>query len=410
MVVNRNIAVGLGVGAGLLLLAGLMSLADAQPPAVVPCPGGCQCLPNARAFGYFPTRWREWPGEPRPDKTFPQSISAEPVPTPPGRETLPPPKEVIAPEPVGPPVAPVPVNPPAESILPQDREIRIQEGPPQPPLPVPGAENLLPGLPMEPEPAAGQMRPLDSPLPGLDAQPMLPPIEQGLPGLSPQPESPFQLEPMPQNPPGQGQAPRRGPASVVPDPTEGSLLARPDRAPRGPVSAAAVPPKPSPPRTAPEPFRGPSPQILRQEPVARQVTYQESSPPAPAGAQVPRSEPPSAADRLPGLNGYCPVELVENENWAPGDRRWAVMHHGRMYFLSGPQQHQQFLANPTRYCPVLSGMDPVLAIDENRQVPGRTEFCVMCDGRLYMFSGAYSLAKFRQNSKRYTTAVQQMTY
>lgn len=78
--------------------------------------------------------------------------------------------------------------------------------------------------------------------------------------------------------------------------------------------------------------------------------------------------------------------------------------------LSGPGQYQRFLANPARYCPVLGGLDPVLAMDENREVPGQAEFCVIYDGRLYMFSGAYALARFRQNPKRYAALVQQAGY
>jgi len=113
------------------------------------------------------------------------------------------------------------------------------------------------------------------------------------------------------------------------------------------------------------------------------------------------------ANLPPGLNGYCPVELVENEKWQPGDPRWTATYQGRSYVLSGPEQHLRFVTNPSRYCPVLSGMDPVLAVDENRELLGQTEYCVVYDGRLYMFSGEYSLARFRQNPKRYAAAALQ---
>jgi YHS domain-containing protein len=114
-----------------------------------------------------------------------------------------------------------------------------------------------------------------------------------------------------------------------------------------------------------------------------------------ADAPLPRRELP------PGLNGFCPVNLVENENWIVGDSRWAVEHRGRVYLMSGADQQQRFLANPDRYAPVLTGNDPVLAVDEGRQEPGRTEHCVVYDGRLYSFSNISTLARFRQNPKRY---------
>jgi len=74
--------------------------------------------------------------------------------------------------------------------------------------------------------------------------------------------------------------------------------------------------------------------------------------------------------------------------------------------LSGLEQQQRFMSNPDRYTPVLSGADPVLTIDEDERVEGRTRFCVIYDGRLYMFSSAATLARFHQNPRRYAQAAQ----
>jgi YHS domain-containing protein len=93
--------------------------------------------------------------------------------------------------------------------------------------------------------------------------------------------------------------------------------------------------------------------------------------------------------------------LIENEAWVKGRQQWAVLHRGHIYTMSGPGQQQRFLANPDRYTPVFSGLDPVLLLDETREVPGKTDFCVVYDGRLYAFSSAAALAKFRQNAKLY---------
>ena len=77
---------------------------------------------------------------------------------------------------------------------------------------------------------------------------------------------------------------------------------------------------------------------------------------------------------------------------------------------SGPEQQKRFQANPDRYAPVLSGNDPVLAMDENRQVAGRTDFCVVYDGRLYTFADASTLARFRQNPTRYAELARRTAY
>ncbi|NLE38684.1 MAG: thioredoxin fold domain-containing protein, partial [Pirellulaceae bacterium] len=57
-----------------------------------------------------------------------------------------------------------------------------------------------------------------------------------------------------------------------------------------------------------------------------------------------------------GLDGFCPVELVEKEQWSVGDVRWGVNHRGCTYLFSGPQQQQRFLQDPDRYSPAASGI------------------------------------------------------
>jgi len=101
------------------------------------------------------------------------------------------------------------------------------------------------------------------------------------------------------------------------------------------------------------------------------------------------------------LGGFCPVTLVERENWQEGDPRWGAVHDGKTYLFAGPEEQQRFLQNPGRYAPALSGIDPVLALDEQQTVAGNLDYSVVFDGRLYMFSSGASLARFRANPQRY---------
>jgi protein disulfide-isomerase len=93
--------------------------------------------------------------------------------------------------------------------------------------------------------------------------------------------------------------------------------------------------------------------------------------------------------------------------WVPGDARWGVIHLGRTYWFAGPDEQQQFLADPHHYSPALSGMDPVMAIDHRQQVPGKREHSLDYDNLFYMFSSEATLQQFAANPARYATSVRQ---
>jgi YHS domain-containing protein len=96
--------------------------------------------------------------------------------------------------------------------------------------------------------------------------------------------------------------------------------------------------------------------------------------------------------------------LGKNGRWVQGDLRWAVTHQGQTFWTSGAIQRECFLADPERYVPAHSGSDPVLLLDERRDVPGKVDYCVSYHGRLYMFCSGATQAKFRQAPERYSTA------
>jgi YHS domain-containing protein len=101
------------------------------------------------------------------------------------------------------------------------------------------------------------------------------------------------------------------------------------------------------------------------------------------------------------LDGYCPVGLAAHNQWVRGDARWSVVHQDRLYLMSGPRQKEAFAAAPQRYAPAFRGFDPVLAAEGSQPVEGRSEFSAVYRGRLYLFSSAATLARFRGNPKQY---------
>jgi YHS domain-containing protein/thiol-disulfide isomerase/thioredoxin len=128
---------------------------------------------------------------------------------------------------------------------------------------------------------------------------------------------------------------------------------------------------------------------------------------SPNATPDPRQLPPGAMPL--GFDGFCPVSM-RNSNltkWVPGNPQFGVQHRGRTYWFAGPQEKQQFWANPDLYAPALSGLDSVLAIDHRQQVPGRREHSVDYDNVFYMFSSEASLQQFTANPERYAAGVRQ---
>ena len=107
------------------------------------------------------------------------------------------------------------------------------------------------------------------------------------------------------------------------------------------------------------------------------------------------------ANPLFGLDGFCPVQLVENARWQPGKKAWGAIHRGRTYLFAGPEEQRRFLADPDRYAPVSSGDDVVLLLEQGRSVSGCREHGLQFDGHVYLFAGEGTLEKFRSNPHYY---------
>lgn len=130
---------------------------------------------------------------------------------------------------------------------------------------------------------------------------------------------------------------------------------------------------------------------------------------APAMAAMPPPQPATAAPAPPeiaplGLDGFCPVSILERREWRPGKKQYGMQHRGRTYLFAGPQEQAAFAADPDRYSPVLSGMDPVLWINHGQSTPGSRMYGYTCDGRIYLFSSEQSVQEFVRNVARYAPA------
>jgi YHS domain-containing protein len=117
--------------------------------------------------------------------------------------------------------------------------------------------------------------------------------------------------------------------------------------------------------------------------------------------QLPAGSPPLAFD------GYCPVALKANHKWVAGDLKFGAIHRGRTFLFMGEEQRQQFLANPDAYCPVFSGMDPVMLLDNNQVIEGTRRFGFEYRGAFYLFANQESMDRFKSQPDQYAAGVRQ---
>ncbi len=411
------------IGGAMLLLGWLSGLSWGQPSA--PCPQSCPngCVPNVRGFGYFETHWRTWPGEKRPEQTNPRSIGLEVLPTPAGQEQVPLPRATMpppgSPTPQG--EQPLPegtIVPPEGLLLPGNQPGAI------PPEPKPGGEtkplfeNGLPGLPGLPElnlepKTAPKTEPKTEPKPEPKVEPKpaaKTPEKKSSEGRAPRPGERY--APLRQETAATPPAPLANESGVVPMAAamEPERNTRYDAPWREPAKAPAAPKVRIggvvPVAESMEPERNPGLNGYHADPIAATAPDRASERVEPAAyATAESAGRAEAGDQLKvppvALNGYCPVELVLNGRWTPGDLRWTVVHKGLIFRLSGDQQRRAFLANPDRFTPVESGKDRVLLVDQRKAVPGRLDFCAIYEGRLYMFSSEASQSRFNDDPQRY---------
>jgi protein disulfide-isomerase len=144
-----------------------------------------------------------------------------------------------------------------------------------------------------------------------------------------------------------------------------------------------------------------NPPIASQQPLAGQAPTQQVQPQQNTTPQVQTPAPAKQQQPNFGLEGYCPVELVQNEKWVPGDLRYGAVHQGVTYLFAGPEQQKLFLASPERYAPANRGFDIVLSTETGQFIPGKRQhgvFLVNAEKGLrtiYLFASEATLKRFQ---------------
>lgn len=123
-----------------------------------------------------------------------------------------------------------------------------------------------------------------------------------------------------------------------------------------------------------------------------------------AGKSTPSPKP--SVDRVSrlGLDGYCPVTLVNEMRWLLGKPQHRDSYEGCVYLFAGQEQKQEFQEQPERFAPVLSGYDAVLWFDEAKLVIGERKHGFFCSGSIWLFSSEECLQRFERDPNRYLLA------
>ena len=104
------------------------------------------------------------------------------------------------------------------------------------------------------------------------------------------------------------------------------------------------------------------------------------------------------------MRGYCPVALVENQQWVKGTPQHAAEYDGKTYYFLGAEPLAMFNANPVKYLPALGGDDVVAYTNTGRRTPGKLANGVVYEGRIFFFADAANKQAFQASPERFENA------
>lgn len=136
------------------------------------------------------------------------------------------------------------------------------------------------------------------------------------------------------------------------------------------------------------------------------------APSATATSADPQPEKPATPSTPElALQGYCPVAIVDNNQWLAGNRDYGLIHLGKLYLFTSSEAMESFQANPEAYTPVMNGLDVVIFFNEHRIVEGKREFGLRDPefNRMFFFANEETLNHFYQEHQRYTRPAIEVT-
>ncbi len=134
------------------------------------------------------------------------------------------------------------------------------------------------------------------------------------------------------------------------------------------------------------------------------ATAQSGSRNAAPGSGTKAGSGSRTMDSSVGLQGYCPVCVVEMKKWVKGSPQFSVQQDGRTYLFPNQEQKKMFLDNPAKYTPVLGGDCVVALVEMDKRVPGNLQFAAVHENRLYLFANEKAKSMFLADMDKYADA------
>jgi len=119
-----------------------------------------------------------------------------------------------------------------------------------------------------------------------------------------------------------------------------------------------------------------------------------------AGAVGPARGQQTDRQRI-GLDGYCPVCLVDGDKWAKGAAEHQTTYDGITYYFPNDTIKQEFLASPAKYVPALGGDCVVCQAKAGKRVPGSTSNASRHGNRIFLFPSPKEQQVFAKNPKEF---------
>lgn len=113
-----------------------------------------------------------------------------------------------------------------------------------------------------------------------------------------------------------------------------------------------------------------------------------------------------------GIEGYCPVSLINGEKWVKGNKQWGCLHRGKTYLFTSKENRDLFQMAPDAFSPLLAGYDPVIFHEKGELVRGSRSKGAFFGGNdgpkiVVLFQDQQTREKFEKEPSRYIKAVRQ---
>lgn len=102
-----------------------------------------------------------------------------------------------------------------------------------------------------------------------------------------------------------------------------------------------------------------------------------------------------------GLEGYCPVCVINLKKWEKGNPRITSTYDGVTYHFPSQSLKALFDKTPEKFVPALNGDCIVCYEKVKKRVPGNIRYAALHNKRLYLFPSEKEKNAFRQNVKAF---------